>query len=61
MARCKNCLLYGPENDEMQREGQDVIIEGQEPKDDHFCFMFEPIPDGVFEGEIDCPRYIPKT
>lgn len=61
MARCKNCLLYGPENDQMIRESMDVIVDGEEPKDEHFCFGFEPIPDGVFEGDIDCPLYKPRT
>lgn len=60
MAHCDRCLFYSKADDELMRSHDDVIIVGQEQKDRHYCFAFEPIPDGVFNGEKDCPNYTPS-
>ena len=60
MTNCKKCLFYNVDEDEMRRSGQDVIVDGKEPPDDHFCFAFTPIPDGYFSGARDCPKYLPR-
>ena len=60
MTDCKKCLFYSSEDDEQIRSGQDVVIVGQDPPDDHFCYAYTPIPNGYFAGREDCPKFLPK-
>ena len=60
MADCKNCLLYNADVDEMKRSGLDVLVVGKEEPDEHFCFAYSPIPEGVFDGGKDCEQYLQR-
>ena len=57
MADCRNCAFYNAEVDEEHRAGEDVVIIGEEIPDNHFCFAYTPIPDGVYNGAKDCDQY----
>lgn len=59
MANCKNCAFYSKDGDELQRAHDDVLKVGTD-NDNHFCFAYVPIPQGVFEGNVECPQYTPK-
>lgn len=59
MANCKRCAFYTKDGDELQRAHDDILVIGEE-NDHHFCFAYTPIPDGVFEGDKDCPHYTPR-
>lgn len=57
MGSCKDCLFYSAHIDNLNRDFNDV---GNEKE--HFCPMYmDAIPDGIFEGEKDCPYYTEKT
>lgn len=58
MANCKGCVFYSREGDELRRAHDDVMVVG-ESNDNHFCFAFTPIPDGVFDTDKECPNYTP--
>lgn len=58
MAKCKTCLFYSEEYDEMKRRYNDVIVEGENTEDFHFCEAYTPIPDGVFETDKPCEQYL---
>ena len=58
MTDCRKCLFYDPAYDEMRRGGLDIAKVGEETPDDHFCFTFEPIPEGYFDGRKDCPKFL---
>lgn len=56
MASCETCLFYSKTIDELNRDFNDVG-----DIDNHYCPMYEDaIPDGIFEGFKDCPRYMAK-
>ena len=59
MADCKNCFFYSKETDELRRRYNDVIIEGENTEDQHFCDAFTPIPGGVFDTDKPCEKYLP--
>lgn len=58
MANCKKCLFYSEEWDEMKRRTNDEIEDGKDADDNHFCEAFYPIPDGVFDGEKQCEKFL---
>lgn len=58
MANCKKCVFYDAENDELKRRHDDILIIGAGDNDRHFCFAFQPIPDGVFETDKECDSFI---
>lgn len=60
MTDCKKCLFYDVESDENHRTGQDVDIVGKETPDNHYCLAFEPIPNGYFDGQKDCPKFLDR-
>lgn len=54
MAGCRNCPFYDAEYDSMKNELNDVIIEGQEYKEHHYCIMYDNHIDDFFIGEKQC-------
>lgn len=59
MANCKGCFFYSEEQDRFRQEYNDAQIVGVDMNEQHFCDAFTPIPEGVFEGSKDCPKYLP--
>lgn len=59
MADCRNCFFYSEEQDRFRQEYNDVLVNGVDTNEQHFCDMFAPISAGVFDGEKDCPKYLP--
>lgn len=57
MANCKKCAFYSKDGDELRRAHDDVMVVGKD-NDNHYCFAFEPIPQGVFDGDKDCPNFV---
>lgn len=52
MADCKKCPFYDSEYDSMKNKMNDVIIEGEEHKEHHYCIMYENhIDDYFIHGE----------
>ena len=58
MADCRKCFFYSKEFDEAKQEINDVVIIGENTEDQHFCDAYSPIPDGVFNGPKDCPKFL---
>ena len=58
MANCRNCFFYSEEFDEEKQKINDVIIEGEDTENEHFCDAYSPIPPGVFNGPKECPKFL---
>ena len=57
MAYCDNCALWNSGYNKMRQERDDVIVEGEKPKERFFCPMYDDvIPDGVHENG-PCPYF----
>lgn len=59
MKQCEKCAWYEKEYDELISSGDDVIIEGEEPVEKHYCHKFCPfnyvVDDGILvEPKTDC-------
>lgn len=54
MADCKNCPFYDSEYDSMKNRLEDVIIEGQEHEEHHFCMMHDTNIDDYFIHNKKC-------
>ena len=56
MGSCENCLFYSEKTDELNRDFNDT-----EDQSLHFCPMYtNGIPNGVFEGQKDCEKFMEK-
>ena len=60
MANCNGCFFYSEEQDYFKQKYNDVDVVGVDLDAEHFCDAYAPIPDGVFNGEKDCPKYLPN-
>lgn len=54
MANCKKCPFYDEEYDSMKIRMNDVIIEGEENEEHHFCVMHENHIDDYFVHGKKC-------
>lgn len=61
MADCKTCIYYSEEQDKFRMEYNDVAVVGENTDEQHFCMLFSPIKQGVFNGSEQCPEYINDT
>ena len=60
MADCKNCIFYDEDYDFMKNKMNDVIIEGEEPEEHHFCMMHEGHIDDYFVHKKKCEYEVSK-
>ena len=53
MKQCKQCVFKDEIFDRLHQS--DVIVEGEEPKEEHFCLQYrEGIPTEIIEDEAEC-------
>ena len=60
MAYCKKCPFYNAEFDEIRNLTNDVIIEGHEYEEHHYCIMYDDHIDDYFIHGKKC-EHEPKT
>lgn len=58
MADCKNCPFYDEDYDSMKNRMNDVIIEGEEYEEHHFCIMYESHIDEYFVHGKKCEHEV---
>lgn len=57
MKQCEQCIFYDAEYDELLQSGDDMLIIGQEEKENHYCRLFdEAIDEDIIIGKKTCPN-----
>lgn len=61
MKQCKQCIFYDKEYDILRQSGDDIIIEGQDEVEKHFCRQCDKAIDNeiILDNKI-CERCISK-
>lgn len=60
MKQCELCEFYDKEYDELLQSGDDVIIVGQEDKENHYCPMYDMavVADDIINDKAKCKYFV---
>lgn len=61
MKQCRECIFYDAEYDELRQSGDDIIIDGQQSQEKHYCRLYDQgIDERIITDKVKCERRMTK-